>query len=334
MWNTVHCAVRGKSHIKEDIPCQDKTYALESEEGYVIALADGAGSARLSQYGAEYVTKSVCESLMKDFDVYFSEEDGVAIKRKIIHDLRNGLEEVASEQVCQIKDLASTLLVAAVNKGRYILVHIGDGVIGFLRDDELKVATQPENGEYANTTVFVTSADVLHSMKILKGNLGTINGFVLMSDGTENSLYDKREKRLAPAVKKLMKLSQVMVKECLESELKDCFEEVVKEVTTDDCSIAMLVQEDSSFKGYNELTQDQKEKMLGFEAGELSKKKRKSYDAILNYLTTPNTLDKVSWQIFMLKKYANRYLEQLLEQNLIVKQDGLYRTAVILNKEK
>ena len=334
MWNMIQCAVQGRGHISTETPCQDKTYVCCENDTYVIALADGAGSARLSHYGAECVTKTICESLIKEFDLYFSEDDGVAIKRKIIHDLRDVLEGVVSEYACEIKDLASTLLVAAVNKDRYILIHIGDGVIGFLRDEELRVASQPENGEFANTTIFVTSMDVLHSMKILKGTLGTITGFVLMSDGTENSLYNKREKSLAPAVKKLMKLSRVMVKECLESELKDCFEEVVKEATTDDCSIAMLVKEDSSFRGYNELSQVQKDKILGFEAGELSKKRRKRYDAILNYLVIPNTLDRVSWQIFMLKKHTKRYLERLLEQNLVIKQNGLYRTAVILHKDK
>ncbi len=333
MWNMIQCAVQGRGHISTETPCQDKTYVYCENDTYVIALADGAGSARLSHYGAECVTKTICDSLIKEFDLYFSEDDGVAVKRKIIHDLWDVLEAVASEQACEIKDLASTLLVAAVNKDRYILIHIGDGVIGFLKDDELKVATQPENGEFANTTVFVTSTDVLHSMKILKGNLGAITGFVLMSDGTENSLYDKREKSLAPAVKKLMKLSWVMLKECLESEVKECFEEVVKAATTDDCSIAMLVKEDSLFRGYNELSKAQKDKMLGFEAGELSKKRRKRYDAILNYLVTPNTLDKVSWQIYTLKKYTKRYMERLLEQNLIVKQNELYRTAVILNKD-
>ena len=47
-------------------------------------------------------------------------------------------------------------------------------------------------------------------MKMMKGQLNGITGFALMSDGTEESLYNKREKSLAPALKKIMDLYQVI----------------------------------------------------------------------------------------------------------------------------
>ena len=61
MWNSVECAVQGRGHIKSDIPCQDKTFHVHENGVDVIALADGAGSARLSHYGAEFVTKQICD---------------------------------------------------------------------------------------------------------------------------------------------------------------------------------------------------------------------------------------------------------------------------------
>ena len=60
MWNVIQCAAQGRSHIKSDIPCQDKTYSAFDNDTQVIALADGAGSAKLSHYGAETVTKFIC----------------------------------------------------------------------------------------------------------------------------------------------------------------------------------------------------------------------------------------------------------------------------------
>lgn len=42
------------------------------------------------------------------------------------------------------------LLLAAVSEERFLLVHIGDGVIGYLDGDTLKVASVPDNGEFAN----------------------------------------------------------------------------------------------------------------------------------------------------------------------------------------
>ena len=47
MWKTLQCAVQGRSHIKTEIPCQDKTFTSIENGVSVIALADGAGSANL-----------------------------------------------------------------------------------------------------------------------------------------------------------------------------------------------------------------------------------------------------------------------------------------------
>ena len=46
MWNIIQCAVKGRSHEKVNMPCQDKTYALFENDVQTIALADGAGSAK------------------------------------------------------------------------------------------------------------------------------------------------------------------------------------------------------------------------------------------------------------------------------------------------
>ncbi len=332
MWNTIQCAVQGRGHIKTQTPCQDKTYALFKNDIYVIALSDGAGSAQMSHYGAEYVTKQICGVLTDDFDMYYAEEDGSAIKRKIISDLLDGLQKIAINYGCDIKELASTLLVAAVKDDKYILIHIGDGVIGYLKDDEIKIASHPENGEFVNTTVFVTSRDVLHTMKILKGELGNIHGFALMSDGTETSFYNKKDKLLAPALKKLMKLSKIMEVSCLERETRKSFEDIIKNNTTDDCSIILLVEEDYSFHGYNLLPRKEKEIMLGYSNALLSKKRMQRFGEILNFLVFPNTLFSVSRKIYLKKKYTMKYIDVLLEQNLIVKNKEIYQTAVIMEK--
>lgn len=98
--------------------------------------------------------------------------------------------------------MASTLLLVAIKDDKFIIAHIGDGVIGYLKNNEMKIASQPENGEFVNTTVFTTSKDAIMTMKLIKGFLGTIQGFVLMSDGPEARLYSKQENKLADVLKK------------------------------------------------------------------------------------------------------------------------------------
>ena len=43
LWKSVCCAVQGRGHAKNNIPCQDKVAKLEANGVHVIVLADGAG---------------------------------------------------------------------------------------------------------------------------------------------------------------------------------------------------------------------------------------------------------------------------------------------------
>lgn len=62
---------QGTGHLREGIPCQDKTLALSSNGINCIALADGAGSARLSHVGAQVTIETVGNALCKSFDAFF-----------------------------------------------------------------------------------------------------------------------------------------------------------------------------------------------------------------------------------------------------------------------
>ena len=332
VWNTVQCAVQGKGHVKTGTPCQDRTYHVKQNNVDVIALADGAGSANMSHYGAKFVTMKICQLLSEQFEMYYNEEDGAAVKRVIIGILLEGLEQLSNKFNCDIKDMASTLLVVAIHDGKYIILHIGDGVIGYVKNDELKVASHPENGEFVNTTIFVTSKDALATMKLMKGQLNGITGFTLMSDGTETSLYDKKEKKLAPVLKKMMDLLKLMDSDCLQLEIEKSFEKVIKNSTSDDCSIILFVEEDLDFDGYRKLTSEQKRKMLGIRADSNYKNRIKRYDEILEYTTTARNMIQISKRFFLKKKYCQRHIELLLERNLLISYNGFLYTAVIMEK--
>lgn len=185
MWKLIQCAVQGRGHVKENIPCQDKTCVYHNEDVSITALADGAGSAKLSHFGAEDITHFMCIDIAKNFDSYYNNNDGVEVKKELVSKIHSRLIALAKEIECEFNDLSSTLLITAVKDVRYLIVHIGDGVIGYIKDDQIKIASQPENGEFVNTTVFTTSKNVLQTIKILRGKLDTITGFVSISDGTE-----------------------------------------------------------------------------------------------------------------------------------------------------
>ena len=327
MWNIVQCAVQGRGHIKTETPCQDKTFSLEKNGVIVISLADGAGSAKLSHYGAETITRFVCEDLTENFDDYYLTDDGAVVKKELTSKIILKLNDLSSELNCEIKELASTLMFVAVKEKQFIIAHIGDGVVGYLKNDELKIASQPENGEFANTTVFTTSEDALTTMKLIKGEIGNVCGFVLMSDGAENSLYSKRENKLADVLKQIMQLCKVVSIEKLEEQLLDSFETTIKQATNDDCSIVLMVENDL-FVGFNSVSAYEKKTLL--KNRKLSKKQIKRYTQILNELSESRSLDYISRKIHLKPRFAKKHLQRLIELDFVEQTANGYTTILIL----
>ncbi|MGP1457694.1 MAG: PP2C family serine/threonine-protein phosphatase [Treponema sp.] len=334
MWNVIQCAIAGRGHSIEGKPCQDKTFSLSKDNCTIAALADGAGSVSHSHFGAENVVHHICTNFTSNFDFYFQENDGTIIKKDILSRIVDSLKIIATEYNCMLKDLASTLLVVAIKEENYILLHIGDGVIGYAKNGELKVASKPNNGEFVNTTVFTTSENALYSMKLIKGSLGAIDGFVLMSDGSETTLYQKKENRIAPAIKSIMNMMQIIPLEKIQSQLNESFKQLVTPATQDDCSIAIAVKENKTFCGYANMSIIEKYCLLQLDYTKKSSKKRfQRYNALLFFLETEKSLSKSSTHIHLKPKYTKRkYINKLLELNLIEKNKKNYKTILILEK--
>ena len=330
---------------------------MNSGDFVVSALADGAGSAKLSHFGAERVTQYMCTCMKEGFSEFYDENDGTAFKHQIVSGIISELKELAEEKGCDVKELASTLLVVSVKEDKYILLHIGDGVIGYLKKDGLKVASAPDNDLFANVTFFTTSENAVSKMKILKGSLGAIEGFVLMSDGSGASLYNKKERMLAPAVAKIMKLAKISDIFMLEKRVAESFDKVIKTKTTDDCSIAIMMN-DGNFQGYEMLDFVGKERLLGLPPiCQMRRERRKNKrnkkihnksilklrkykqlkiigvcDRILKIAESGCEESFLRKSVAVKEKTFNICLENLVFRDLIVQENGKYKTAVVMRK--
>lgn len=241
MWNVSHSAVQGRGHIARSIPCQDKTFAIQQDGCTVCALADGAGSAPFSHFGAEAATQGICYYMAEHFDDIVSNANGVYVKAEILNEIVAILEDLSVDMGVKLRDLASTLLFVATKGDKFVVCHLGDGVIGYVKAGKVMVASHPENGEFANTTSFTTSSRALASMRLIKGSLGDISGFVMMSDGTESSLYNLRTRSLSHAVLSMIKATQRVGGET-DDWLTGSLETVFRCRTTDDCSLALMAR--------------------------------------------------------------------------------------------
>ncbi|MCQ2281240.1 MAG: protein phosphatase 2C domain-containing protein [Bacteroidales bacterium] len=241
MWKLVHAESKGRSHEKLGTPCQDKTFVISRNGVSVLALADGAGSASLSHIGAEGVVKCIGETLCDSFDLFWNSE-AEFVRSNIFEIFTSELHQLAKDNNCGLDDLSSTLLAVAVKDKRYLIFHLGDGVIGFWTEEGVSVASYPTNGEFANTTIFTTSKDAKYSIRLFKGLISdrNIDGFIIFSDGVESGLFDFSKKRIIPAVGRIfMDLQESSTEEVQQNLISSL--EVIKTKTTDDCSIAIMV---------------------------------------------------------------------------------------------
>src|SRR6476660_5138901 len=149
-WRAVGAYVKGTSHVKFDLPCQDycayQHILVGSTPALLIAIADGAGSARLSQIGARASVDHLLRIVPAELTsiLQLNEEEA----RRWFESTRHYLGDVASEQAAELRDLACTILFAVASESASFFAQIGDGGWVVQQDSEYFAPTWPVGGEY------------------------------------------------------------------------------------------------------------------------------------------------------------------------------------------
>lgn len=330
MWHYSNCEVQGRGHLKNNVPCQDKTKCCFLNDTYVIALSDGAGSAKLSHLGASCVVNNITNILCESFDDFFYCDNAQNVRQTILSKILYEICDLSKHNYCSVSDLAATLLAVAIKNNNFIIIHIGDGVIGYLSDNTLKVASAPYNSEYANETCFVTSKNAINHMNMIKGKLKDISGFVIMSDGTEQSLYNKKDNILNNTIVKLLQRNILINSEAMNLQLKKAFSAVITKKTMDDCSIALLSQESYMLKSFDNLSLKEKQNLYTIKTNDKNNKKRiKRYDFILKMLEQPANIEFISKKLYLKPKFVKKHLSHLLHLGLLNFKNGLYYSQLL-----
>ena len=206
-WRTAYASVIGTSHEKTDAPCQDAgrcrvVRALDGREVLVAAVADGAGSATLSQEGAALAVKSFLEEFgavaamhsdLEDLDLRFVQEWVVRLNAEIVEMAEAGRTS---------RDYACTFLGAVVGPDHAVYVQVGDGAIvaSGPKPGVYDWVFWPQHGEFANQTNFVTMEQVLDVLEF-RSVPGRIEEIALFSDGLERLVLNLAAKTVhSPAL--------------------------------------------------------------------------------------------------------------------------------------
>ena len=317
MWKVYSYEVKGRKHELMDIPCQDKTAVLMDEDNMVnaVALADGAGSSRLSEKGAECVVAHVLPYVNMNFDKFYENLKKQSIKDELVTHLQDELKRIARENDCHIKDMASTLLFCVIKGSRFLAGHIGDGVIGLHRISGATILSVPANGEFANETVFVSDLDAKLHLRFYGGEIEDIDGFVLMSDGSANSLYEYRSARFSDAIENIFVMAGIMQSERFNELLVEAFDNMVRRRTTDDCSIALIA---SQIDDLSKLPLKKQLEIFDVTENDRAVKKRlKKYVQVINMAREGISYTQIGRALHIKKKYVRKYINYFSELGLI-----------------
>lgn len=188
-WRTVAASKRGSRHEASGSGCEDSYQVVQPAPGVLaIAVADGAGSAKLAEVGASIVTEhgvaQVCASLEQAGDAPDDSTLQWILEEAMAAALTAVQAEAATREV-DYRDLASTMILVIAHREFIAAAQIGDGAT-VIADEagNLRALTVPPRGEYINETIFLTSTDALLTTQVRVWR-GRASGVAAFSDGLQ-----------------------------------------------------------------------------------------------------------------------------------------------------
>ena len=196
VWTVGGASVAGVSHERNGLPCQDSMSYRVAGDVLVAAVADGAGSAELSDVGSALAAETsarMAELLIleeHDHAPHSMHETCLGpIVAAAVEEARRELQEEAARRGAELRQLATTLLLA-VHAPRILAVgQIGDGAVVASdgRGGYRTWITPQRGGEYANQTSFLTSANAMSQLEVRVERLdsGAVE-LAMFTDGLQN----------------------------------------------------------------------------------------------------------------------------------------------------
>jgi serine/threonine protein phosphatase PrpC len=219
----VAASQRGRSHAHE-AKARDDDFQLFfdfNNEWYILAVADGAGSAKYSRKGSQIATQvavEVCKTqisehneefckLIKSFSKDKSDENRkkfgdylYTIVGSSIFKAYKAIESEAETAGKPVKDYSTTLIFSICKKfsfGWFVgAFWVGDGGIGIYNKDTqfLKVLGESDGGEFAGQTRFLTMPEITSPTELYRrlrfDIVDDFTALILMSDGITDPKFE------------------------------------------------------------------------------------------------------------------------------------------------
>jgi len=212
-WNLLAASVRGKLHAHQAM-WRDDAFALDSLGDWtILAVADGAGSAKISRIGAQIACEEAIKSLkgsLPGSPLAPGEPDTPAQEtllqlRSCLADAARhaqaGIAQEAERRSLPVREFSTTflLVIHAPYQDRDFVgaIQVGDGAIGLCTADQAcTVLGVPDHGAYSSETVFLTAPGIEQQFErrvffaVKKG----LRCLAIMSDGVADDFFPENRR--------------------------------------------------------------------------------------------------------------------------------------------
>ena len=198
-WNLFGLSVPGTSHEKTRLPCQDAcAYVALNNDLALAAVSDGAGSASRSQFGSMEAVNQAIFALSQQLTGYSpaSESAWELVLQRTFEHVRGKVLLLPEAEGGEARDYACTLTFYAAGRDWLATGQVGDGLaVAQTLDDSLHTIAEPQRGETADSTYFLTDANAEDSFAgrvyRLGSDLGPLRALAAMTDGLTPLAYDR-----------------------------------------------------------------------------------------------------------------------------------------------
>lgn len=217
-WYGIEEAVVGLAHRQNQLPCQDAARCAVRGHRALLVVADGAGSAPVSDIGSNTIVTSTYRLLdtlenqiveLLDQPKMPTPEQVRRFALLVVKHARGGLSDLAQQHRRAASDFRCTLLVVVAGLQHGLWLKVGDGAIvleemvAHKTDDilnacsELTVVGETGKGEFANVTTFLDSVQL---DQVQYGIFPTkfITAIAVMTDGAAEKLVANDGRKASP----------------------------------------------------------------------------------------------------------------------------------------
>jgi serine/threonine protein phosphatase PrpC len=251
-WRVAGVSTIGTSHKQSGAECQD-TWTISQaiipagfEVVTAVCVSDGAGSAEKAFAGAKLTAFAVSNWLCEHFPSALSLSQN-QIGKACLAKVRRLVRRAAERAGYSPNEYAATLVAVCVgSNGAWLALHLGDGGIVGEFANQVLVVSPPEKGEFANESWFVTSEGALEHLRVYGSPFNQEfckpTGFVIFSDGVENSLLNRRTGTVAHAASIMLGWLRGHPPAIVSRALEQNINMVFREQSYDDCTIVLMAK--------------------------------------------------------------------------------------------